>query len=356
MNERFYIEQMITGSFVKYNRLNELISYSYSGSNCTEINLFIDLNSVLKPMYSIDSWSYKYKNIYEITATILNMCGHYREFFRVIGVATNIYLIYGLNCPNTNNSFIPKYNEKFIRSYMVKNDTTKMISENLSVLNIMCQYLPKIYFFDIGTCEVSSMIDRIINLTNTKNKGFENIVISKDPLMLQLVPEHNVRVIRPNKTKEGDQSYIVDNTNLWNKFIQDYRKAKMPKVSIPNNFFQNVLVMTRVPERSLYSIMSIPKAFQIIDIGIKTGFLDINKFYSQDIMNTVLTALGLQYNPTELEMRFRAINTHYQSTYIIPIEKPEFKRLRLIDLEDIQSLKEIISKYFENVPIDIDKL
>ena len=43
-------------------------------------------------------------------------------------------------------------------------------------------------------------------------------------------------------------------------------------------------------------------------------------------------------------------------TFVLPIEKPEFKKLRLIDLDDPASLKEIISKFFELTPIDLDRL
>ena len=131
MEERLYIEQLIAGSFVKYNRLSEIIFKSFQGSNCTEINLFIDLNSVLKPMYSIDKWTYKSQGQYEIAATVINMCGHYRSFFRGLGVNTNIYIIYGLNCPNVNNTYVSGYNSKFINSYIKKPDTTAMIEENL---------------------------------------------------------------------------------------------------------------------------------------------------------------------------------------------------------------------------------
>jgi len=355
-DDRIYIEQMIAGSFVKYNRLSQLIQYSFAGSDCSEINLFIDLNSILKPMYSVDSWTYKYRNRYEIAATIINMCGHYREFFRAIGVATNIYLIYGLNCPSVNDSYVSGYNSKFIESYIKKPDTTELISENLMILNLICQYLPKIYFFNIGNCEVSSMVDYLINNTNAKARGFENIVISKDILMLQLIPEHDIRIIRPTKTKDGDVSYIVDNSNLWPMFIQNYRKIKDPVVQISNSFISNVMCMTRVPERGLFAAMSIPNVFKIINIGVNQGFLDPTKIYSQSTMNTVLSAMDIVFNPIEFEMRYRSINTHYQSTYVIPIEKPEFKRLRLVDLEDIASLKEIIAKYFMDIPIDIDRL
>ena len=66
--------------------------------------------------------------------------------------------------------------------------------------------------------------------------------------------------------------------------------------------------------------------------------------------------MDIRCNTAELEMRYRAINTHFQSTFVLPIEKPEFKKLRLIDLDDPASLKEIISKFFELTPIDLDRL
>ena len=78
--------------------------------------------------------------------------------------------------------------------------------------------------------------------------------------------------------------------------------------------------------------------------------------YTQSSMNTVLEAMDIPCNRNELDMKFKAINTHYQSTFVLLMEKPEFKRLRLIDLEDNVSLKEIVSKYFDKIPIDLDRL
>ena len=356
MDERLYVEQLIASSFVKYNRLGELIFKSFAGSSCTEINLFIDLNSVLKRMYSIDRWTYKFQGQYEIAATVINMCGHYRSFFRGLGVSTNIYIIYGLNCPNANSTYVSGYNSKFINSYIKKPDTTAMIEENLKILNIICQYLPKIYFFDIGDCEVSSMIDYLITATNSRARGFENIVVTKDVLALQLIPEHDVRVLRPVKTKNGDESYMISNANLWPSFINLYRKDKDPQIRISNTFFSNVLAMTRVPERSMYSVFPISKAIKVIDAAERSGFLDSTKFYNQATLNTALVAMDIQCNTTDLEMRYRAINTHFQSTYVLPLEKPEFKKLRLVDLDDPVGLKDLISKNFEYTPIDLDRL
>ena len=115
VDEKYTLEQLLTGHFIKYNRLSELIGASYAGSNCTKINLFIDLNSLVKGLYSIDAWGYKSVSRYEMTAIILNMCGHYRQFFRNLGVSTNIYLIYGLNCPKSNETYVFGYNNSFVR-------------------------------------------------------------------------------------------------------------------------------------------------------------------------------------------------------------------------------------------------
>jgi len=173
---------------------------------------------------------------------------------------------------------------------------------------------------------------------------------------LQIIPEKNIRVLRPNKTKEGDESFIVDRNNLWEVFSVMYRKVKPPVVAQPVNFFSNALAMTRVPERGIPSKISIQKVYSIFDIGIRNRFLDPNMLYTQSSMNTVLSALGLNYNPIDMEMRYKAINTHFQSTFVLLLEKPEFKRLRLIDLEDVQGLKELITRYFDKIPIDLDRL
>ena len=355
----FTIEQMIAGSFVKYNRLSKIIEETYFGSQATELNLFIDLNSILKPLYSIDAWSYKYKHIYEIAATIINMCGHYRSFFKYLGVSTNIYLIYGLNCPTINDTFVKGYNSKFINSYIKKPDITELISSNLFILKLITQYIPKVYFFDIGNNEVSAMVDYIINYTKAEQNGIENLVISKDILMLQLVSEHNVRVLRPNKTRDdGDLSYISDKNNLIRRLCVEYRKGKNPEYNIHPCFLPNILTLVRLPERSIFgdTKISIPKALKIIDQAVKNKFLNEGELYSQASMNTVLEAMDIPCNRNELDMKFKAINTHYQSTFVLLMEKPEFKRLRLIDLEDNVSLKEIVSKYFDKIPIDLDRL
>lgn len=348
------LEQMVTGSFVKYNVLNNLIQESYSGSNANHIHIFIDLNSLVKPLYSIDAWSYKYNNKYELAASILNMCAHYRKFFSYIGVYANIYLIYGLNNPNTNATFVKGYNQKFMDAYIKKKDTTEMIYSNLNILSLLCEYITGVYYFDIGSCEVSSMIYRLIDHIQTiYQQKIESLIISKDILALQLIPLFDSRVLRPHKTKNGDESFIVDNSNMWNKFCTEYRDINQFIHSINTGFISNILAMTRVPERSIYSILSIPQAYNIIYKALEFRFLDNNKIYTQSGINTALEAQGINVNLTELEMRFKCINPQFQSAYVLLYANPEYREIKFRDLDDKWGLQEIVSKYFSDIPIEL---
>lgn len=352
MNDgRVSYEQIIFGSCVKYDRLSDIIYKAYANSTCTEVNLFIDLNSMLKYAFTVNA--IRSSNM-EIAASILNACAHYRAFFRSIGVETNIYLIYGLNCPSTNNQFVKGYNHKFIELWIKRPDLNKFIQDNLPILEIITQYIPNIYFFDIKNAEVSSMIDHIL-CTIPWKENVENIIISRDVLMLQLIPLfYNLSVIRPSKSKGEDKSFIVNRSNLWESFAK-YRKIKQPEKNINIAFFQNVLT-AGVPERGMYSIFSVNKMIKMIDTAVTNGLLPDRKFYTQNTISSALLAMDIPLNSIEFEMRYKAINPRFQSRYVLGLEAPSARKMRFINLEDVTELKRIIEQYFPNDPIDLDRL
>lgn len=354
MEEKYTIERLVSGSFIKYERLAELIQYSFYNSTATKINIFIDLLSCIRRLYSIDAWGYKYNSKYELTASTINMCGHYREFFRRLGVESRFYIIFGLNSPGINQTFVKNYNHKFINDFLKKENITKMIARNIQCLNLLCQYLPGIYFFSINDNEVSSMI---VNILRNISQEDPSIIISSDTTMLQLIPEYNVRVLRPFKTFEHDESFIVDNSNLWEMYFKNYTKTKMPANNIGTGFIQNIIPMTRLDKRSMKSVFSITSAYQKIYKAIQLGFIKDNSvLYSQTAINTILEALGVKFNPTELEMRYKAVNPDFQYQYALLNTCPEYRQLRFIDLEDVNSLSQIITNYFVDIPIDLEKL
>ena len=74
----------IYGSYVKKAVLTDLVYNTYSNSSiaeATELNIFIDLNSVMHPLYSEHN-RILFENITDLSSGIINMCAHYRSFFR----------------------------------------------------------------------------------------------------------------------------------------------------------------------------------------------------------------------------------------------------------------------------------
>ena len=353
-----YIDQMIAGNYIKYVRLNELINQSYYSSNATELNLFIDLNSVIKPLFVSGYKYYRSKNPYDIVSSVLNMCGHYKEFFTNKGVDTKIFIVMGLNCPNINSEMVPGYNQLLLNSYILKKDIYAFVLNNLSMLDLLCEHIPGIYFIDGGNCEVSSIICHIIKTYALEdNSNRTSIVLSKDILPLQLIPMFGLRVLRPFKTKDGDESYIVDNTNLFQMYCTLYRKTKVPNLNLGPNLISNLLAMGRVPERNMNSVFGISQIINIMKTALEYKFISIDMMYTQSSMNTVLSALGVKCNTTELEMRWKAINPDFQCSFIVPNEAPYLKQLRLVDMESYDELRLVIDNFNSKyTPIDLDRL
>ena len=353
-NKTASIEQIITGFFVKYNRLNEIIPIGFKKSNSNRLCIFIDVYSIVKSLYSVDI-HYVYER-YELSALILNMCAHYREYFNRMGVFTNFHIIYSTNLNSFMNKSIPEYNSSFFEKYILKSDITKMIEENMQALNLLSLYIPGIYFYDIRDFEVSSMIYHIMNYTNAVENNIESLIISKDILMLQLIPLFNMKILRPYKTKDGDESYIINYDNMWDKFFINYRNTKAPIEKINPGFISNILCMTRLPERSLKPTFNIPQAYNIISKSINFGFLDNNMIYNQSVLNTALEAQGIRCNPALMTLKYKYINPQFVSQFGLLYGKPELRYLNFIDLYDKQSLHSVINQYYWKTPIDLDKL
>jgi len=355
------IEMLVAGFCVKYARLNYLINEFYAKSTADKLSIYVDMNSVIKKLYSINEWGYHYKDQLELSASILNLCAHYRDFFRSRGVQTNFFIIYGNNCPAFNELYIKGYNNKFIGDYIKKKDITDMVNINKNTLRLITQYIPGIYFFDIGNNEVSAMIDYLLRYTHSAEvPDLESIILTKDILSFQLIPEHNVKVLRPFKAEE-DESYIVDNSNLWEIFLTKYRKLSPLHPDLYPGFIQNVLPMSGVRERGMYSILSVTQAinaiYQVIQMpGLK--ILENNRLYSQSAVNAACMPLIESSNEAEIELRYKAINPRFQSSFVLLDSNPEFRTIRFTDIEDVKSLHDVMMFYFEDkgIPVDLNRL
>ena len=74
------LDSIVLTNYIKYERLKQLIDYTYAGSSATKINIFIDLYPILRSVYS-DTYQVNYHGFMDMVPLLINLCVHYRYFF-----------------------------------------------------------------------------------------------------------------------------------------------------------------------------------------------------------------------------------------------------------------------------------
>lgn len=356
--------QLIGSSYTRLETLNGLIYNTYGNSsiaNATKLNIFLDLSSILHPLYSEHN-RVIIENVTDISSTIINMCGHYRDFFRSnLGVDTRIFIIDTTNTCKINIKFVGEYNSEIIRKMQICS-TTKLIRNNMKLLEILCPYLPAIYYINSPEgYEASVIIASIIERLNDPNP---NLIISHDMYPMQLCAQYKwTSYLYPKKSRlDGnivDSSWMIpvnDKPGFREEFWRQYCITKkysqgtyeaLCKIS-PINY---PLLISMYPflERSLKAVVSNSAAIKFIYSIV--GEEDIKIQPIQFMNNPDLVS---KYPVAIIESRLKAMDVQY----MLPLymNSPECNNFKMIDLDDISSVNNICAKYYANNPIDLQKL
>ena len=353
------VDSILFGNYIKYERLKELIDYTYAGSDATEINLFIDLYPIIRSIYA-DTYQVSYHGFMDLIPLLINLCIHYRYFFRkVYGVHATIYLISGKNHPEISRMLVPEYNyvmqkREVAPTHAVMDD---MLSKNLKIMSILAPYLPDIHFVDTSF-ETSVVMGYIIDKRFNNNP---NIIISKDIYPVQLTANdrfQNTVYIRPFKMSSGEDVSLIlqsselmrDWTDFW-AFICKERNINLPSEMMihPSNIAP-ILAISGLPERSIKSLMQFRTIYGMISqiIGSASTECSIDSLYSTFDMEG-------NFPRHTVENRFHVIDIPYQIDAIYS-SSSEALLLKFENKHDPVTVKAICDKYFNNIPIALDKL
>ena len=350
MNNSYVSTQIIiTANFVKYNTLNELIHHMFSGSKATDINLYIDLYGVIKTLFS-DSYRTDISDYTASTSTILNMCGHYKSFFKAMGVKAKIFLIFSYNVCEINRKLFVDYNGSFFKK--LDNKLIRdMVELNNNLLETICPFLPDIYFLKTEF-ESSVLIDYLISIGNYN----PNLIISKDIYPIQLTDLHpNTGYIKPKKLNSEDVSSCIspkENPYHIDDFWDTYCRRASPyiskrSISIHPVNFPLVASLTKFPERNMKSLINLATANKLISniVGGEPIKLSVNS----------LGEFGNVNFPIQIaEGRFKSLDIEFFRN--IYKDSVESKMINLQDLNDSASVNMICSEYFKNNPVDLSRL
>lgn len=357
MNDQIPVEYIVARYFVKYNRLDNLISFAFKGSDATHVNLYIDLYGLYFTLMS-RNYHTDMSNYISMTTSIVNMCAHYRGYFKRIGVSTTIFLVSSYNIPSQTLQFIPTYNRTF-QDKLKSKALREMIELNIELLSIICPYLPDIHFIKTDF-ESAVMINHLIKNEGLHGNEDPNIIISSDLYPIQLVNDFKDTVfLRPLKSPEGDASVITlprgsegFEEMFWAVVTRSRSKIGLiqerPDVYAANFVFLEAL--NSFPERNLKVLLNITTAKKYMNQV--TNGTDIH--VTLDMLYELNSELATRCPIASVKPRVNALDVHYQS--MLFAESLEPKVLHYENLNDPGAVQLINSKYFANDPIDLLRL
>lgn len=348
------IGQIIASNYIKFDRLTDMVNTAFVGSSATKVNLFIDINSCIKSMYSSVFNIADLEEPTAIASHIINMIAHYRKFFkRRYSVECSAYLVYSANINSNNQIFYPGYNSNMVDIVRQYKDKYDILIYNLDILDRLCPYLPDTSI-TMGTFETAVIMHDIINKVREDN--VPNIVISRDIYASQLVAVNNDTLLfRPKKSSGQDNSYFVSNGGCISNFI-DNNKVIATAEELDDELLSSIMALNKLPERRVKTLISLPKAIKLVKSAIRSGLVlngynsNISQLYEQfpDKERTIC----LHGN---LDSRFKAIDILYQhAIYSTSPERHNFKPIQ--NLFDPTSLHKICTEYFKKVPLDLENL
>jgi len=349
------LEQLMYKNFIKYDKLIEMVNVAFAGSNATSINIFIDVYSMVKILYKgqnilIEDYS-------SLTSSIINLCAHLRDFFRTrYNTNSKIYIVASRNIPTMNILSYPPYNSDIKVAMTNMTSVDEMIVNNMELLEILCPYLPDIFFIR-GEYETGVYMYDIMCKNEILGNNNPNIIITRDPYNFQLIPMRPETVVfRPYKQSGADLSYYLDKNNLFEKFLVTDRMVVAKKtITINPGLFTVFLTLSKLPERRIKSLFNTTKAISILDEAVTS--LRLYNGYNSDIervWNSIYKDSFGSIGYSIFKSRFDVIDI--QSQHYGFANSPYSKNITFPNLYDPETIKLINNKYFKNNPLDLNRL
>lgn len=353
-------ENILYADYIRYDKLYELTKYAFYGSPDpgNEIDIFIDMNSMLRSLY-IWSENVLFDKDNVITSSMLNLAAHLKHYFLTRHqVYARIYIVYGDNFPKLPREVNPSYNQTAYSRYATEINVTDKIREAINVLSILVPYIQDVYFVYDTEVETGVLISAIMKYNSLLNSIAYNkkpkIVYSKDTYCYQLVAmEPYTFLYRPKKSpNQEDTSWVVPKSQLYESYAFETGLVVQPGTPIVDvESLSLIMAMSGLRSRNIRGPFKFSNAMKIVhrahqDLMIVHGY---NVAFEMGLDQYISDKAKI----AQITQNFKAIDL-VQNTQLYITEKSAMSIQRfMLDLHDPQAVKEINDKYFRNNPIDI---
>ena len=336
---KIQIGKLVGKYFIKLTKMNELISFAFSGSNATSIRVFIDLYSIKNTLLGRD---FSYENDNDLCALILDMCVHYKNYFYSLGVTPIFYLIDSNNLPANAKTLYPAYNQGF--AMKLTSGNAGFIEKNMEYLSILCPYLPNIHY--IKTSFEASVVIADIALV----APIPNIVIGRDPFLSMLpgiIP--GLAWIVPAKLNGADTSQVFVERNIFTyvQGLNGVKNSTFTPCRLGPAQLDKIYALTKLHARNLPPVLQYRTLVRI---------LDENPLIVGEMPSRIYT-----YGPSichidDVDRRYQAISIPYQLQLYRLSPECSVNINTKATMYDIEGLKHINNYYFESNPLMLDDL
>lgn len=352
---------ILYSNFIKYDKLYHMCMKAfYNRNDINVIDIMIDMNSLTRDLY-------KYPNsVYDprmIAASMINLCAHLKQYFYSRhNVYTKIYIVYATNRPKGALKFCPSYNAHYITKINANIHVTQSILDSCELLKSICPYLQDIYFIKDNYDNEASFI--MAYFCNKRESGDYHIIYSKDAYTYQLVAQcSNTCLFRPRKSREGDTSYLVLKSNIYETYREEELRNKPIKIgnSISHELFGLMIALNGFKFRGIPNTIS--NGTDGYSLNNRNSLKIIqNAIIKKNILNGYIfptnidpVVLGVPEVLTDTFCnRFKALDLVYQ--YNINALILEEIESNVINLYDPMSVQAINNSEFKNFPLDLNNL
>lgn len=345
-------DHILLSHYVRYERLTELINKEFHDSGYNEVNVFIDMYSMVKSIYKLDPSQFIDK--FSIASCVINACAHYRNFFWTrYRVTCKIWVVFSRmeDSITEARAFYPGYSNVFMTDKNPSMDF--IINENIKVLDSLCKYIPDVQFIH-STYEPALVFTKIA----TSPYGFDkpNFIISKDLWNLQVVGNYNnVFMIRPIKKNSGDESILICQRHVIEYYTNIRKVNSLDYVDMHSSFISFIIAATRFPERGMKSLHNLSSIIKYLKNAINKAYITNGKIYDlEGLCRDLNVANKANINSFEIGLRMNTIGL--DACFYRYCMSPKSDSIDIINLHDPDSVKRINDKYFTKTPLDLMSL
>ena len=342
--------------YIKYERLAQLMQYVKCSSDI--VNLYVDLEQMLSRYYQPDTYC---DETNAMTSIIINLVAHMRTYFKYRHrVNVRCYLIHGSELMHR--QYLPKFG---VNDYEMTTEYEKkhaFVEDKLKLLDMLCAYIPEVYYIRSGASFSAWTYYRIAqDLQNDPSSTHIALSTSKYCYQLPaLLLGYNVYTMRARKSKDGDESLIVNPNQsllIYYNHLSPSSPTRDVLCGLNPRLMSLLMAFNGCRDKKITAVTNINRAADMLYNAIKMN----------QIINDYQSDIGFVYKALErfnihtvidlpnLENRFKGLDIHYQSRLFAA--SPESKNMSWFkDLHDPETIKDLNLMYFKDSPIDLINL